>query len=187
MKTRAFAATALAIGVSLGTGTSYASGDDVAAAAKPRFQMPFKCDTHWRIDTWGHSPAVDMVVKNNPGSSGRSVYPGYKGKVAQTFWDRGAGNVIVIGHGGGWYTAYYHLKEKHDKYVQKGDRVTAKTLIGHIGATGSNSGDWAHLHYEQRYKANGVPGQSDRKPVHFNGKKYTGSGQTWKDVKSKNC
>jgi murein DD-endopeptidase MepM/ murein hydrolase activator NlpD len=188
MKTRTLAAAALtlAVGAGLGTGTSYA-GAPASAAAKPKFQMPFKCNTHWRIDTWGHSLAVDIVVKGNTGSGGKSVYPGYKGKVAKTFWDRGAGNVIIISHGSGWYTAYYHLKEKHNKYVQKGDRVSAKTRIGHIGATGSNSGDWAHLHYEQRYKANGVPDQGDREAVHFNGKKYTGAGETWKDVKSRNC
>ncbi|MFG2553593.1 M23 family metallopeptidase [Streptomyces sp. NPDC048581] len=186
---KALAATVLtlAVGAGLGTGTSYAGGEYEAAAAKPKFQMPFKCNTHWRIDTWGHSPAVDIVVKDNTGSSGKPVYPGYKGKVAKTFWDRGAGNVIIINHGGGWYTAYYHLKEKHDKYVQKGDSVKAKTLIGHIGKTGSNSGDWAHLHYEQRYKTNGIPNESDREAVHFNGKKYTGNGNTWKDVVSKNC
>lgn len=162
---------------------------DVVAAAKPKFQMPFACNTHWRLDTYdsGHNPALDIVVKGNTGSSGKSVYPGYKGKVARTFWDRGAGNVIVIDHGSGWYTAYYHLKDKHDKYVQKGDKVTAKTRIGRIGATGSNGGGWAHLHYEQRYKTNGIPTEANRKPVHFNGKQYTGTGNTWKDVVSKNC
>lgn len=162
---------------------------DVIAAAKPKFQMPFACNTHWRLDTYdsGHNPALDIVVKGNTGSSGKNVLAGYKGKVARTFWDRGAGNVIIIDHGSGWYTAYYHLRDKHDKYVQKGDRVTAGTRIGHIGATGANGGGWAHLHYEQRYKTNGIPTEANRKPVHFNGKEYTGTGRTWKDVTSKNC
>ncbi|MER5212298.1 M23 family metallopeptidase [Streptomyces sp. NPDC002838] len=186
-------ALALSFGLeSAGTATAAptsAQAADVAAAAKPKFQMPFACNTHWRLDTYdsGHNPALDIVVKGNTGSSGKAVYPGYKGKVARTFWDRGAGNVIVIDHGSGWYTAYYHLKDKHDKYVQKGDRVTAKTRIGRIGATGSNGGGWAHLHYEQRYKTNGIPTEANRKPVDFNGKRYTGTGTTWKDVVSKNC
>ncbi|WP_079022689.1 M23 family metallopeptidase [Streptomyces resistomycificus] len=192
----ALAAGALALSFGLesaGTATAAPTptpaADVVAAAAKPRFQMPFACNTHWRLDTYdsGHNPALDIVVKGNTGSSGKAVYPGYKGKVARTFWDRGAGNVIVVNHGGGWYTAYYHLKDKHDKYVQKGDSVTAKTRIGRIGATGSNGGGWAHLHYEQRYKTSGVPTEANRQPVHFNGKKYTGTGNTWKDVTSKNC
>ena len=191
----ALATGALALSFCLpGAGTATAAPSsaqvaDVAPAAKPKFQMPFACNTHWQLNTYdsGHNPALDIVAKGNPGSSGLAVYPGYKGKVASTFWDRGAGNVIIVNHGSGWYTAYYHLKDKHDKYVEKGDNVTAKTKIGRIGATGGNSGGWAHLHYEQRYRTNGVPKEADREPVHFNGKKYTGTGKTWKDVKSKNC
>lgn len=186
----ALAATALTLsfGAQFGAMATAASGD-VTAQAKPKFQMPFACDTHWRLDTYdsGHNPALDIVVKGNTGSGGKTVMPGYKGTVAKTFWDRGAGNIIIISHGSGWYTAYYHLKDKHDKYVQKGDSVTAKTKIGRIGATGSNSGDWAHLHYEQRYKASGIPTEANRKPVHFNGTKYTGTGRTWQDVTSRNC
>ncbi|WP_175647552.1 M23 family metallopeptidase [Streptomyces cyaneochromogenes] len=187
-------ALALSLGVQLAaTATASPSTDQTAdaivVAAKPKFQMPFACNTHWQLNTYdsGHNPALDIVVKDNTGSSGKNVMPGYSGKVAKTFWDRGAGNVIVIDHGSGWYTAYYHLREKHDKYVQKGDRVTAGTRIGHIGATGANSGGWAHLHYEQRYKTNGIPTESDREAVHFNGKEYTGAGKEWKDVVSKNC
>ncbi|WOT34775.1 M23 family metallopeptidase [Streptomyces coeruleorubidus] len=185
-------ALALPLGIESGgraTAAPASAQGDVVTAAKPRFQMPFACDTHWRLDTYdsGHNPALDIVVKGNTGSSGKNVLTGYKGKVARTFWDRGAGNVIIINHGSGWYTAYYHLRDKHDKYVQKGDSVTAGTRIGHIGATGANSGGWAHLHYEQRYKSNGIPTEADRKPVHFNGKQYTGTGSTWTDVVSKNC
>jgi murein DD-endopeptidase MepM/ murein hydrolase activator NlpD len=189
-----FAAGALALsfGIESGgraTAAPASAQGDVVAAAKPKFQMPFACDTHWRLDTYdsGHNPALDIVVKGNTGSSGKNVLAGYKGKVARTFWDRGAGNVIVIDHGSGWYTAYYHLRDNHDKYVQKGDSVTAGTRIGHIGATGANGGGWAHLHYEQRYKTNGIPTEANRKPVHFNGKQYTGTGSTWQDVVSKNC
>ncbi|MFF5494916.1 M23 family metallopeptidase [Streptomyces aquilus] len=189
----AFALAAGALALSFGldaTGTATAAPKpDVVVAAKPKFQMPFACNTHWRLDTYGsdHNPALDIVVKGNTGSSGKWVYPGYKGTVAKTFWDRGAGNVIVIKHGGGWYTAYYHLKDKHNKYVQKGDAVTAETKIGRIGATGNNSGGWAHLHYEQRYRTDGVPTESHRKAVTFDGKTYTGKNKTWKDVTSKNC
>ncbi|WP_143659164.1 M23 family metallopeptidase [Streptomyces sp. SA15] len=191
----ALAAGALALSFGLesaGTATAAptsAPAADVIAAAKPKFQMPFACNTHWRLDTYdsGHNPALDIVVKGNTGSSGKNVLAGYKGKVARTFWDRGAGNVIIIDHGSGWYTAYYHLRDKHNRYVQKGDTVTAGTRIGHIGATGANGGGWAHLHYEQRYKTNGIPTEANRKPVHFNGKEYTGAGKMWKDVTSKNC
>jgi murein DD-endopeptidase MepM/ murein hydrolase activator NlpD len=187
-RTAAMVLAAGALALSFGA-ESAGTATAAAVAAKPRFQMPFACDTHWRLDTYdsGHNPALDIVVKDNTGSSGKNVLVGYPGKVARTFWDRGAGNVIVIDHGSGWYTAYYHLRDKHDRYVQKGDSVTAGTRIGHIGATGANSGGWAHLHYEQRYKANGIPTEADREPVHFNGTEYTGAGRMWKDVTSKNC
>ncbi|EKX68023.1 M23 family metallopeptidase [Streptomyces ipomoeae] len=187
----ALAATALALSFGVqagGTATAaQSSGEVAAAAAKPKFQMPFKCGTHWQINTWGHNPAIDLVVKGNTGSDGKPVFPGYKGKVVRAFTDRGAGNVLVINHGGGWYTAYYHLKDKPTKYVRVGQTVTAKKQIGRIGKTGKNSGNWAHLHYEQRYRTNGVPTEAHRKPVHFNGKAYTGPNKQWKDVVSKNC
>ncbi|MDX2942791.1 MULTISPECIES: M23 family metallopeptidase [Streptomyces] len=192
----ALAATAVALSFGLTAGgsataapasTSASAAGDVAAAAKPRFQMPFKCNTHWRIDTWGHNPAIDMVVKGNTGSSGKPVYPGYKGKVVKAYKDSGAGNMIIINHGGGWYTAYYHLKDSATKYVKVGQTVGAKKQIGRVGATGKNSGNHAHLHYEQRYRTNGIPTEKHRKPVHFNGKSYTGKSKTWKDVVSKNC
>ncbi|UUU31399.1 M23 family metallopeptidase [Streptomyces sp. CA-210063] len=194
--TVALGATALALtlGAGLSAGTSYAgqpsgaeSAGVAAAAAKPKFQMPLKCNTKWQLNTWGHNPAIDIVVNGNPGSDGRPVYTGYKGTVVKAYYDKGAGNMIIINHGGGWYTAYYHLQDKPTKYVKVGQKVGAKTQIGRIGSTGSNGGSWAHLHYEQRYKKSGIPGQKDRKPVHFNGKSYTGNNKQWKGVVSKNC
>ncbi|MDT0570436.1 M23 family metallopeptidase [Streptomyces sp. DSM 3412] len=194
--TVALAATAVALSFGLASGgsaaaaptsTSASTSADVVAAAKPKFQMPFKCNTHWRIDTWGHNPAIDLVVKGNTGSSGKPVYPGYKGKVVKAYKDSGAGNMIIINHGSGWYTAYYHLKDSATKYVKVGQTVAAKKQIGRVGATGKNSGNHAHLHYEQRYRTNGIPTEKHRKPVHLNGKSYTGQGKTWKDVVSKNC
>lgn len=161
----------------------------VGVAAKPKFQMPFKCGIKWQLNTYGakHNPALDIVAKGNPGSSGRPVYSSYKGTVAATYKDRGSGNTIQINHGNGWFTAYYHLKDKPNKYVKKGQKVRASTKIGRIGASGA-AGGWAHLHYEQRYKASGnFTYEKHRKPVHFNGKLYTGKNKVWKSVTSRNC
>ncbi|MFM9449891.1 M23 family metallopeptidase [Streptomyces europaeiscabiei] len=187
-------ALALTLGAGIGTGTSYAdqpsdarSAGVAADAAKPKFQMPFKCDTVWQLNTWGHNPAIDIVVNGNPGSDGRPVYPGYPGTVVKASYDTGAGNMIIIKHGGGWYTAYYHLQDEPTRYVDVGEQVGAKTQIGRIGSTGSNGGSWAHLHYEQRYKEKGIPTQEDREAVDFNGRTYTGHNEQWTDVVSKNC
>ncbi|SDM86169.1 hypothetical protein SAMN05421869_1662, partial [Nonomuraea jiangxiensis] len=31
------------------------------AMAAPALQLPFPCGQQWRLDTWAHAPALDMV------------------------------------------------------------------------------------------------------------------------------
>lgn len=157
-----------------------------AKAKKPKFQLPFECGTAWQLNTWGHNPALDMVVHRNTGSDGKKVRPSAAGAVARTYWNNGSGNTIEINHGGGWFTAYYHLKDKHNKYVKKGDKVKSYTQIGRIGRTGATK--HPHLHFEQRYKKGAKStSEKDRVPAYFNGKKYSGAGAEWKKVVSHNC
>ncbi|NLU70457.1 M23 family metallopeptidase [Streptomyces sp. HNM0574] len=159
---------------------------EAAAKGKPKFQMPFRCKSKMRLDTWGHSPALDMVKKGNPGSAGKAVVSSYKGKVVGTYYTKGSGHTIQIKHKNGWFTAYYHLKDDANTYVKEGQKVKRGKKIGRIGASGATT--HAHLHYEQRYKKSGNwTGEKHRKAVHFNGKKYTGANNTWKSVTSKNC
>lgn len=128
-----------------------------------------------------------MVVKGNTGSSGKGVLSSAKGTVAATYSDKGSGNTIQINHGHGWFTAYYHLKDKHNHYVKKGQKVSAGTKVGRIGASGSGA-DWEHLHYEQRYRATGNwTDEGDRKPAYFNKVAYSGANKEWKSVTSHNC
>ncbi|MFF2845019.1 M23 family metallopeptidase [Streptomyces sp. NPDC058001] len=181
-----------AVALLLGAAIGPAQADVQAQAgvqAKPKFQMPFACGTNWQLNTYGgrHNPALDIVVKGNTGSDGKKLKASAKGTVAKAFSDRGAGNVVIIKHSGGWYTAYYHLKDKAGVYVKAGTKVKPSTTIGRIGKTGANSGGWAHLHYEQRYRASGIPTESHRKAVDFNGKRYTGVNRQWSSVKSANC
>jgi hypothetical protein len=160
----------------------------VAAAAKPRFQMPFPCDTRWQLNTYGasHNPALDIVVERNTGSDARPVLASAAGTVSATYWDNGSGNTIQISHGNGWFTAYYHLKDAPTAHVRTGQAVQASTRIGRIGTTGASG--WAHLHYEQRYRASGgFTYESDRVPVHFDGVQYTGANREWPSVTSRNC
>ncbi len=182
-------AAALALGAGSTPATALPTAQDAHIAAKPKFQMPFACGTKWQLNTYdsGHDPALDIVAKGNPGSSGKGVYASFKGTVAATYHDKSSGNTIQINHGNGWFTAYYHLKDKHNAYVKKGQKVKASTRIGRIGASGNGAG-WAHLHYEQRYKASGnFTDERHRKAVHFNGTRYTGVGKEWKSVTSRNC
>jgi murein DD-endopeptidase MepM/ murein hydrolase activator NlpD len=55
------------------------------------------------------------------------------------------GNVIIIDHGVGVYTLYFHLSEL---YVQLGESVARGDLIGLMGTTGLSTG--SHLHWEVR-------------------------------------
>ncbi|MFB6558154.1 peptidoglycan DD-metalloendopeptidase family protein [Streptomyces sp. NPDC056400] len=156
------------------------------AAAKPLFQLPFPCGTNWQLNTWGHNPALDIVVEGNTGSDGLPVLPSAAGTVAATYWTNGSGNTIQINHGNGWFTAYYHLKDDPATYVKKGDAVQPSTRIGRIGTSGAST--WSHLHYEQRYLASGdFTDESHRVPVHFDGVEYAGDAKEWPTVTSRNC
>ncbi|MEA3228494.1 MAG: M23 family metallopeptidase [Campylobacterota bacterium] len=56
-----------------------------------------------------------------------------------------AGNSIIIDHGHGIYSCYYHLSKFS---VKEGERVTQKQIIGLSGATGRITGP--HLHFSIR-------------------------------------
>jgi murein DD-endopeptidase MepM/ murein hydrolase activator NlpD len=55
------------------------------------------------------------------------------------------GNAVVLDHGSGVFTGYWHLQELA---VHPGDRVEAGQLLGRVGSTGLSTG--AHLHWELR-------------------------------------
>lgn len=63
-----------------------------------------------------------------------------------------AGNYVVIDHGGGYVTKYFHLKY-NSVAVAVGDIVEAGTVIGYMGTTGNSTG--AHLHFQ--IEKDGVP------------------------------
>ena len=63
------------------------------------------------------------------------------------------GNTIVLDHGLGVMTAYFHLSEPS---VNVGDKVSAGQQIGLGGNTGLSSG--AHLHWETRVNGVAVDG-----------------------------
>lgn len=60
------------------------------------------------------------------------------------------GNAVVIDHGMGVHTGYWHLSTIH---VSEGQEVAVGDLIGEVGTTGLSTGD--HLHWEMRVL--GVP------------------------------
>ena len=54
-----------------------------------------------------------------------------------------SGNTIVLEHGGGLKSYFYHMDSLD---VATGDRVTQGSKLGEVGTTGYSTGP--HLHYE---------------------------------------
>jgi len=80
-------------------------------------------------------------------SMGTAVYAAESGTVTRAIcndgWNGGAGNNIIIDHGGGLTTWYMHLSSVA---VSPGDWVEAGQYIGGVGSTGYSTGP--HLHFQ---------------------------------------
>jgi Peptidase family M23 len=163
----------------------------LAAGPRPPFQLPFPCGQQWRMDTWSHAPALDMVKEpNQVGTEGALLVAPAAGTVNQSFFHSNAGNMIQINHGGGWFTTYIHLQSRS---VGVGAVVSQGQEIGRVGRTGPTSNNHPHLHYELAIDANGNGSAtwgyagSERVPAWFNGVQYgTANGQTYRNVTSNN-
>ncbi len=120
--------------------------------------------THKGIDIVGKEG--DPIESMRPG---RVTFAGNGGS--------GAGNMIIIDHGGGLETRYLHLKSIN---VQENQQVTENTKIGTMGRTGNTpaAGD-THLHFETR--ENGVA-VDPRKYLNFPARDVLQQGDEGKDV-----
>ncbi len=82
---------------------------------------------------------------------GNPVVAPADGVVVETKNDRIGGKTILISHGGGLSTLYYHL----DKFlVRPGQKVKRGDIIGLVGKTGKALGP--HLHYEVQVNGRSV-------------------------------
>jgi murein DD-endopeptidase MepM/ murein hydrolase activator NlpD len=167
-----------------------ASAAEEPQAQATNFQLPFKCGDTWRLDTWGHNPALDMVKEpDQQGTEGAQLVAPEAGTVNMSFWHDNAGNVVQINHGGGHFTTYLHMKSRS---VKQGDTVAQGQAIGAVGKTGPTSNGHPHLHFEHGVDSNGDgkaswgTSDSERVKASFNGVEYTGSSKTWRNVKSNN-
>jgi hypothetical protein len=162
------------------------------AMAAPDLQLPFPCGQKWRLDTWAHAPAVDMVKEpDQHGTDGATLVAPAAGTVNQSYKHGNAGNMIQINHGGGYFTTYIHLQSRA---VSVGDRVQRGAVIGKVGKTGETSNGHPHLHFELGRDSDGngsaswgFAGSERVKPT-FDGVTYGQSNnQTWRNVTSRNC
>ncbi|WP_460778415.1 peptidoglycan DD-metalloendopeptidase family protein [Nocardiopsis nanhaiensis] len=156
------------------------------------FQLPFECGQEWRLDTWAHAPALDMVREpDQHGTEGAPLLAAAEGTVNMAFWHDNAGNVVQIDHGSDYFTTYIHLESMD---VDVGDTVSQGEQIGAVGRTGEGANDHPHLHFELGFDANGDGeaswGTEDSERVNpwFDGEEYgQDNNQTWRDVASANC
>jgi len=83
-------------------------------------------------------------IEASEGSNIAAVFPGH---VVYTGWFRGYGNLIIVDHGGEYYTVYAHAA---DIRVTEGDEVKQGQIIGTVGDTGSLQGP--RLYFEVRHE-----------------------------------
>ena len=76
--------------------------------------------------------------------TGTPIWAAASGKVVECVRKPGSGNTIVIQHGSGLATRYYHL-HKFAPGMRSGRVVRQKELIGYVGTTGLSTGP--HLHF----------------------------------------
>lgn len=127
------------------------------ASAAPSFQLPFPCGQTWTGDSNDSSAHVSWEIDFNRGSTATAdendtVVASAAGTVdvAANQGDiNGYGNLIVINHGGGYYSYYAHLETMA---VKAGESVLRGQAIGGVGDTTKSTNDvYPHLHYEVRY------------------------------------
>ena len=164
---------------------------DPAPGAQEEFQLPFECGERWRLDTWAHAPALDMVREpDQTGTEGAVLVAPAAGVVNESFTHANAGNVIQIDHGDGEFTTYLHLQSRA---VEVGTEVAQGDEIGRVGRTGPTANDHPHLHLEFAIDANGDgraswgTAGSERVTPTFDGVEYgQRNGETSRDVTSNN-
>jgi len=83
-----------------------------------------------------------------PAPAGTSIHAAAYGKVICARWlDGGSGYTVIIDHGGGITTLYFHI-QKGGILVKEGQTVNAGQVIAKVGSTGLSTGP--HLHFEVR-------------------------------------
>lgn len=135
------------------------SGSFVSTGTDLIWPMPYKnCYISAYYGTYplgGIHRGIDICVRG--GTEGKNVVAAGSGRVIRHGFNHWSmGNYVIIDHGAGLFTAYYHLKTL---YVEEGDTVAQGKIIGLAGSTGNSTGP--HLHFEVRTSRNGVVAHTD--------------------------
>ena len=84
-------------------------------------------------------------------SKGTPIYAAKGGTVSGTGYNSSAGYYVVIDHGDGFKSYYYHLTHY---IVSRGNKVSGGQTIGYMGSTGASTGP--HLHFGITYNGSWV-------------------------------
>jgi hypothetical protein len=157
------------------------------AQAAPAFQLPFPCGQTWNGNNSASSAHVSWEIDFNRGSTatadlGDTVVAAAGGSVVVSAHQgnlNGYGNLIVISHGGGYYTYYAHLDTRAAVAGQSVIRGQPIGTVGNTSKAGNNISP--HLHYEVRYP--------DRSQSHIIRAVFNGSTFVYpiSNVTSRNC
>lgn len=98
----------------------------------------------------GEHHGVDMCVQG--GTMGKDVVAAQSGTAMKVGYGHSSmGNYIILDHGNGLFTAYYHLSSI---LISQGQTVKQGQVIAKAGSTGNSTGP--HLHFEVRKNINGT-------------------------------
>lgn len=104
----------------------------------------------------GHHMGTDLAVEH-----GTPVYASARGRVVLAGPLKVRGNAVILDHGLGLFSAYYHLSEIA---VSEGEMIAAGQRIGKVGDTGLSTGP--HLHWEMRLAGVAIdPWEWTRRPI----------------------
>lgn len=110
-----------------------------------KVDVPYGLRVDPRFKTKTKHQGVDIRAKE--GAQVKAVYPG---KVAFAKPFQGYGLLVILDHGGGYYTLYAHLGRF---LVEKGDKVPKGKPIGTLGSTGSLKGPFLYFEVREGGKA----------------------------------
>jgi len=120
--------------------------------AQPRWVEPFIAPVAGRPSgTFGRRRIINGLARNPhtgediPASSGAPVAASNAGVVVLTGAFYFNGHSVVIDHGAGLFSMYFHLR---DIAVSQGETIARGAVVGHVGQSGRATGP--HLHWGAR-------------------------------------